>query len=239
MKKLFGLILALILCFSLVGSAFAEDFVPSIGAKPAPELVPIEDNDGKTAIAVIKDKNGNPVCYSYDGCLLITPIAEAETSTSIPDDARELLMDVYEQLVAGTMTIPTTLINPDITEGYMVIRDLFDVTYLCDECPEELEKEGVVLELVFDVGVKADEEIYTFMYKNEEWTLLPTTNNGDGTLTVVTEHLCPIALAVYTGPELPPVEEGFNWLYVLIAAGVLLIIVLIIIFSKRDKKKKD
>ena len=43
-----------------------------------------------------KDKDGNIIDYVYGPCLVITPVSEAETSTLIPQDAKETLLDVYE-----------------------------------------------------------------------------------------------------------------------------------------------
>ena len=104
MKRVVCLTMVLVLCLCLGMPAFAAegDFVPSIGYKGAPEIVPTKDKDGKDAIGEVLDEEGKVTDYIYGECLVITPVSEAKTSTLIPDDAEQLL-SVYDQLLAGDM----------------------------------------------------------------------------------------------------------------------------------------
>ena len=95
MKRILSLIVAMALCVSLLASfAFAEDFVPSIGDKDHPEIVPDEGN----VIGQIVDPDGKPISDVESGCLVVTPVSEANTSTEIPEDAKKLLQQVYGEL---------------------------------------------------------------------------------------------------------------------------------------------
>lgn len=214
MKKIIALLTVLMLCAALVVPASAaNEFTPSVTNKPAPQIVPVIDPDGNPALAIIKDEGGQVIGYVYSECLVITAVADAATSTLIPDAAEELLLDVYAKLTSGEMTLPYESLGLDASK--MVIRDLFDVTFLCNsdsevDHPTILEPIGVTIEIIFDLGVDADQDVYAMTYKNEEWkSVVSSTNNGDGTVTVVAEDFCPVSFSVETEEEVkPPVQTG-------------------------------
>ena len=208
MKRVFAVLMIVLLCTAMVVSASADTFTPSVTNKPAPELVPAIDPDGTPHPGYIMDDDGKILDYLDEGCLVVTPVSKAETSKEIPADSKETLLYVYDQLTSGKMTMPYHLHNPNYDSDDMVIRDLFDATFLCGEHPEMLEPTGVVLVLTFDIGVKADEDVSVMTYKNGAWgNIVKITNNGDGTVTCVFEHLCPIAFSVPTG-NTPPSQTG-------------------------------
>ena len=102
MKKLICLLTVLALAMAFACPVFAaEAFVPSISDKEEPDIVP--DDEG-----VIGEiwKDDEVIDKVEGGCLVITPISEAETSTEIPEDAREELLYVYKELLEGDMTLP-------------------------------------------------------------------------------------------------------------------------------------
>ena len=81
----------------------------------------------------------------------------------------------------------------------MVLIDLYDATFLCQEHPEILEPTGTVIEITFRTNVKENEKLCVMTYKNGQW--IPAekvTINSNGSVTVVFEHLCPIAFAIDT-----------------------------------------
>lgn len=246
MKKLISLILALAMCFSVCGVVFAaeDDFVPSISYKPGPDLVTGRDNDGNPTIGIIVDEEGNVLDYVYEEppCLVITTIAEAleDVQTGIPDDAEELLEQVYEDLLDGTMELPFE--NPD----EMVIIQLIDATFLCDgtttgvDHEAMIEPEGVCLELTFDLGVGADVPVSVMCYVDGKWVEVPTINNGDGTVTCLFEKICPIAFAVPTGSVVPPAtgdDSGAEialWIALMAASSVAL--ACLVIFRRKTAR---
>lgn len=202
MKKLISLFLALVMCLSVCGVAYAaeDDFVPSISYKDAPELVTGKDAEGRTTIGAICDAAGNVIGdIYYEDCLVITSIAQAlrDVETGIPDDNESLLEKLYKEILDGTAVLPFE--NPD----EMVVIQLIDATFLCagaeteEDHPEILEPDGIRIELTFDLGVGADVPVQVMTYKNNQWgDIHDVINNGDGTVTCVFEHLCPIAFAV-------------------------------------------
>lgn len=204
MKRCFTIVIALVLLLAVAVPVLAanSEFVPSISYKPDPEIVSVEG-----AIAVIRDADGKIVDYVDEGCLLITPLADAvDEETDIPEEIRELLTTVYEALVNGDMTIPYEKFeDEDLDAEDMSIRDLFDIRFICEEHKEMLEQEGYTLEIIFDLGVAKDDEIYTMTYDEEveegeefgQWEpIVSTTNNGDGTVTCVFDTLCAVEFSI-------------------------------------------
>ncbi len=178
MKRAFALILMIVLCIALAVPAFAasDAFAPSVG-KPD-EFVP----------NIVAD----------DDCLKLTASFDAET---LPEAEYKELMMVYEALSDGSMTLPYDKVE-GIDPEKMVIRDLVDISYFCtDKCDknhaEELKKDGVTVTVTFELGVSAEDAVVVMSYVGGEWILAEKiTNNGDGTVTVVFEDLCPVAIAV-------------------------------------------
>lgn len=205
MKRLICISLILLLSVVLVCPVLAAEdtFVPSISYKDSPEIV-VED-DG--VIGVLREEEGTFIDYIYEPCLLITPVSEANTSTLIPDAARQMLLFVYEGLNNGTMQIPTEKLDEKLEPDEVVIRDLFDATWLCEDHPEMVAPKGVVFDITFRVNVDADETVYVMTYKNDEWNpIVNVVNNGDGTITCTFEDLCPVAFIV--GEDADASETG-------------------------------
>ena len=211
MKKFFSVLIALVICLSSAISVLAagDEFVPSIPDKGAPDIVEIEDEDGNKHIAVIIDEDEEIVAYVNEGCLIITPVSEAEESKDIPEDAKKQLLDLYEGLKDGTITIPYELVSSDIDPDKMVIRDLFDASWLCEDHPKLLAEEGNVIEIIFDLGVKASTNVVALVYNGGEWTpAVKTVNNNDGTVTVTLEHLGAITFSVLESSYDDPAKLG-------------------------------
>ena len=159
MKKIVCLFLALILCLGIAVPVFAADngFVPSITYKPEPEIVPVKDENGNEHLGVIRDNEGNVVDYVDHGCFRITPIAHVwDPEIEVPDYIEELLTYVYEGLNDGSLTIDYDIFNANLDSSKMVIRDLFDIRWFCDEHLAMHLKEDNTLDLIFDLGVVAD-----------------------------------------------------------------------------------
>lgn len=195
MKKFLCLVIALVLCLSIAVPAFAaaSEFVPSITYKPEPIIVPVE-KDGVEYAGVMLDENGEILDYVEHACILITPLGDIwDAQANVPTEIKELLEKVHEGLTSGELEINCEKHDSD----KMVVRDLFDVRLVCDEHPVMLE-EGAVLELTFDLGVNADDEVCVSVYDDEsgEWTTMDVVNNGDGSVTVAFTSLGVVAFSV-------------------------------------------
>lgn len=250
MKKFIACIVALMVCASMVLPAYAAPtFTPSVTNKPSPDIVPVIDPDGNPALAEIV-RGDEVVGYVYEDCLIVTSVADALTSKYIPAAARDLLLSVYEKLSNGQMKLPYDKFKAGLKADKMVIRDLFDVSFLCAGTPVDhpamLEPDGVVLRLTFDLGVGKNDKVYTMTYKDGDWnTIVSTVNNGDGTVTCTFEHLCPVAFSVDTseaGTDTPPSEtgdpDGENLIMWIVIATVSLVAVVALVVVYRTKLSK-
>ena len=250
MKKAIVLLFALAVCTVLICPVFAaqDDFVPSISYKGEPEIVPVEDPDGDPAIGITyhEDNAEEVISYIYEGCLIITPVSMVDTSKEIPADAAQELKYVYNALVSGEMKLPY-----DKVAGYrgeeMVILELVDASWLCGtevsdhDHPEEVEPDGVVFDITFDLGVSEFSNVVVMTYKNGQWNPIEkAVNNGDGTVTCTFEHLCPVAFSVPTDYADTPPQTGdqtnvWIWLVVMLAALVGIVVVAVLAFRKKKK----
>ncbi len=220
MKRLISILVILVFCLSLVCPVLADEFVPSIAEKGAPEIVLIKDDQGKDAIGQILDENGNAIGYLYEECLIITPVSQAKTSTEIPDEAEKVLLDVYNKLVSGAINLPYDKFNANLDPSTMVIRDLYDVSWRCGEesgledhpdHPAEVAPKGITIRITFKLGVSKNANVYTMSYKNDAWNpIVKTVNNGDGTVTCTFEDFCPVSFSVGSTYVTPPSQTGDN-----------------------------
>lgn len=244
MRKLICMLIALVMCLSIAAPAYAaeSDFVPSITYKPNPEIVPVENEEGQEFIGVIRDENGDIIDYVGHGCLLITPVAHVwDEEIEVPADVERLLTFVYEELSSNNMEIPYEKHEADLDPANMVIRDLFDARWACEEHREMVEQEGVTFEITFDLGVVADAQIFVMTYDEEadEWSpIVKTVNNGDGTVTCIFEHLCAIEFSMPIAAATVPVEDVpsmnvWPWILLLLVAAVA---VVCIVVAKNKKK---
>ena len=232
MKKALCILTAFLICVSLAVPAFAatNTFVPSISYKDHPDADDFE----------LCDPDGNKIEPIAGECLIITSIQDAlnGTDTGISEEARQTLLDLYEQLEDGSMKLPYKEDAED-----MVIRDLFDASVYCDDAHrEELKKPGVCIKLTFDLGIAPGVDAVVMVYVDGQWVYAESVvNNGDGTITVVLEDICPIAISVKNGDEdaAPPKtgdQFGQNlgiWITVMAVSAVAVAVLLIVYFKKR------
>lgn len=251
MKKIMSMLMVLVMCFGIVATASAaeDEFVPSITYKAEPEIVPVEGPDGEAYIGIIKNAEGEILDYVGHGCILLTPIAHIwDEEIQVPADVERLLRFVYEELNEGDMEIPYEKHEADLNPDNMVIRDLFDARWLCEEHRAMIEQPGVVLEITFELDVDPDVELFVTTYDEEadEWEpIVKTENNGDGTVTCTFEHLCAIEFSVEIEPgaRLEPqgqTEEPCSllWLWILLLVLVVVAIVVVIYVHNKKKNKK-
>ena len=218
MRRSIMLALVLLLCIAMACPVFADSFVPSIGYKDGPQIEEAK-MDGK----------------DVTGCLVVSSLKNAEEkSTDISQESRDLLLDVYQQFVDGTMELPL--------EGDYVVRELVDVSFRQEECVEKdhghdkwLEQEKNTVTVRFDLGVKADEKVEVLVYVDGQWIPVENVvNNGDGTVTCEFEDICPVAFCLENGSGGEPPKTGdamgrslYLWIAVMAASLVALLVLLL------------
>ena len=220
MRKVISMITVFVLCFTLAVPAFASSvgFVPSITAKPAPELVVGGENltlDGTGAddivdMPVIEVKNENQeVVYEAPVVdLVVTAVSQVQADDSslvISEEAAEILKEAYEQLNDEDFRLAENI--PEQIEqlkdmgldeenvNAAVVTALFDVTVLTEELETYLAEEGHTVDLTFKADVPAGHTVVVMVYKESKWQLIENVAvNGDGTITCTFAHFCPVAI---------------------------------------------
>lgn len=229
MKKNIACLIALMLCITIIlpVSAAETDFVPSVTYKDGPE---VED-------AVM---NGETV----KDCVVVTTVKQAdEKTTDIYQEERDILLEIYEKVSTGAMTIP-------VQQGY-VVRELVDVSFAAEECvepdhhhEEELEKEEVTQTVSFVLGVDPGVDVQVMVFAEEGWIPVDTVNNGDGTVTCVFPALGPVAFAVPDGVHIKIPQTGDTskiglWLVIMLLALVGIVVTVLYYHNKtRHKRRK-
>lgn len=217
MRKLICLIGAVAMCFALGSRVFAaeQEFVPSITYKDGPQIDSAEMDS-----------------QNVGSCLVVTTIQGAkEQKTDITQDARDLLLDVYDQLKEGTMQMPS--------EAGKVILELVDVSFKENHCVqqghghrEELEKPGTTVTVTFDLTVPTRAELTVFIYHDGQWKPVEQVRNtGDGEVTCVFEDICPVAFCVDSNfnvdvPKTGDTGQVLLWLMVLVLSGAGVVVLL-------------
>lgn len=225
MRRITCLICALALCLTLAVPVFAASgtFVPSITYKDGPEV--------RDAV-----QNGEDV----SGCIVVTSIKAAEEkSTDIYQEDRDLLLEIYEELEAGSMVLP-------LEDKDYVVRELVDISFVKTDCVEVphghkewLAKEDTTITIRLDLGVKQNTDVVVLVYLDGEWVPAEkVVNNGDGTLTCEFEDICPVAFCVDAGAEQEPPKTGDAmadslWLWVTVLTVSLLAMVILLLNRKR------
>lgn len=220
MRKVISMITVFVLCFTLAVPVFASSvgFVPSITAKPAPEVVVGGENltlDGTDAddiadMPVIEVKNENQeVVYEAPVVdLVVTAVSQVQADDSslvISEEAAEILKEAYEQLNDEDFRLAEKI--PEQIEqlkdmgldeenvNAAVVTALFDVTVLTEELETYLAEEGHTVDLTFKADVPAGHTVVVMVYKESKWQLIENVAvNGDGTITCTFAHFCPVAI---------------------------------------------
>ncbi len=232
MKKFVACLLMLVLCLSVAVSAFAEtvEFVPSISYKPAPGVVATDP-------------------AGHEDCIVIVPVAEADTSKDITADEAATLKKVYNELSKDGVKLSeqcadlTTLVEKTLGEGKtaddLVVRDLFHVGATCEEIPAYL-ADGKTLKLTLDSTVGKDEKVFAMLYKDGKWVALDNTvNNGDNTITVELDELGPVAIMVPASVGSDDTQTGENshttlWIVIMLAALVAMVVSVLLYRRRAD-----
>ena len=254
MKRVLCFVLSVMLSVSLVVSVSAASFTASVESKSAPAVVEIADEVGNTAIAVLTGDLPEGMELVTSDYLVVTAVADAESSDQIPDASQQALLEVYTGLQEGTIQVPFEQLDEEKASN-LVVRDLFDVSFTDvegNDFSNLLDEEGVSLEITFAMEVAADETVYVMVYKNDAWhEIQQVTNNGDGTITCVFDHLCPVAVIVEANetmevvdlteksaedlkPEVSSDRNMVMWIGIMAASVVALAVVLV---SKKRKQK--
>ena len=236
MKRIVALLLMLVLCVCLVGTAFAAEteFAPSIMYKDGPAY-----DDAY----IVDEDTGEFDGMGVGDCIVITTVAQArDKSTDITQEERDTLIEVYEALSDGSMTLPL--------EGDYIIRDLVDISFEYAGCrmieahgqkDKELAKRNIMLSIDLDLEIGEKVDVIVMTYLNGKWINIENVeNNGDGTVTCLFEDICPVAFIV-SGDVYDPIPMGGDamakqlglWVGVMVVAAAALVVLVVVSHKKK------
>ena len=141
MKKLTAIMVSVMLIIAMAMPAFAEGYVDSITAKPAPGVV----GEGNV-IGHVVDEDGNIIADIHEGDIVITGITEMD---QLSDEAKAELEKALKEIKDGTAELPQAL--RDLLGNNPVAKDLFDVTAVAKDIIDYL-AEGHSIQLTFDAN---------------------------------------------------------------------------------------
>jgi len=180
MKRAVCFITVVLLCLTLACPAFAasNEFVPSISYKDHPSVVPTPDG----YYGRLVDGNGDLIEGIPEACLAFVSVSDNDSS------------GIYAALKDGSMTLPYEKVDPSIDADSMVIRDLFEVSIVCDQYTVG---NGQNLEVTYDLGVAPGTDVTVMVYADGQWyPAVDVVNNGDGTVTITLDRTGTVAISV-------------------------------------------
>lgn len=250
MKKVIAIFTVVILVLSLGTTAFAAQIIPSVEEKDAPVVVAPADKTQADTAAVIVDTDYKVIKEVSATKLIVTGVANADTSTEIPAESKADLKAAYTQLSNAktklSVIIPAMndIVKKALGNGKnadnLIVRDLFDVSLVCEESNKLLLDEEHRLVVTFNIGVKKDQFVTAMKYNTttDAWeTIYKVTNNGDGTVTCEFDHLCPIAFLVEGGDAAQTGDDSVS-LYVWVAIAAVAAGLIVVLFVIKNKKEK-
>lgn len=246
MKKVIAILTALVLVFCMGTTAFAAEFTPSVVEKEAPTVVETETD----VAGNIVDKDNNVVEKIASDRLIVTPVAKVDNSTEIPAESKANLKKAYEQLSKADVKLSDLIseldadvkaaIGNDATVDNLVIRDLFDASFVDADGKLRVIDAEHRLVVKFDIGVAKDQAVFAMKYNEEgKWeSIYAIHNNGDGTVTCEFDHLCPIAFMVADTSDSSATGDNSVSLYVWLAVAVVAAGAIVVLFVVKNKKEK-
>lgn len=174
-KKIISLALSALMLMAMTIPASASVFTGSAENQPASTVVEASGTVGDVEVTS-QSMEIVPMTDSVVSEEEQVIFDEAIESVYAVSDVQELVGDI------DTMEEPAvaTLVYIDFT----------------DEVTEAIEASGdSVISITISTTIADDVEVLAYVYKNDEWTEVLCTNNGDGTITL-TGHFCPVMLVV-------------------------------------------
>lgn len=219
MKKVITILTVVLLCAMMVLPAYAAEpgFVPSVTYKEVPEVE--SATMGETDVS---------------NALVITSIKGAQDKTTdIDQDTRDALINAYTDLRKEKVELP-------LDHEYVVL-EMVDISFTNQEHETELNKDDVTVTLKFDLGVSKDVKVSVLTYNDGKWTEIKSVvNNGDGTVTCVFDHFCPVVFSVPAAQYEGPTETGDNsqimlWVFMMGAALAGIVVLSVLYFRKGNR----
>lgn len=199
MKRTLCIITALVICLTIAVTTVAADvFVPSVTAKPAPEVVTGDNNEVKIEVV---DNNDKTVDHFEPVHIEVTPVADKD-KTSVDKEVKEALTDAYTTLSSTDAKLEEVM--PSLTDvaaegkvkvADLVVKDLFHVA-VSDEIEKALETEGNALKLTVDAKIAKNQFVAVMVCVDGEWIPVDFVVNEDGSITCMMDVVGVVAILV-------------------------------------------
>lgn len=240
MKKFISLFLAALMVMSFGLSSFAAtEFVKSIEAKDAPEIVTPEGY-GDDIAALILDKTDAVKDTVPRDELIITPFDPKGT-----DDIQKELKSAYDSIrankISGVLSDADKkeIENAGVKVSNLVVTDLFDVYYTKQDTLSEDNKLNVTFST--DLKLKTTDKLFVMVEVDGVWIKVPAKDvkiTPNGNINVSFTKLCPVAFMIESEPDNTSSAIPV-WFWIALASVSLLAIVLISFFGLRNKKESE
>lgn len=232
MKRILSFVMVVMVLMSLTVPVFAAagDFVPSIDEKPAPTIKEI----------IVTTESGEFKCTMHNECIIVTPVSEITEEQRLSDATKQKLIDVYNQIKAASK-LSDIFTNIDGVDK-MTVRDLFDVSSICDELDKIFPADGAKVKITFDLGINKDTKVVCASLINDKWGTHSVLNNGDGTVSVDFTHFCPVAFLVSSTEvgNSPATGDYFQlgmWIALLTVSVAAIAVLTVIVLRKKETDK--
>lgn len=216
MRKVIAVVCAIVICLTLVISVAADALVPSVTAKPAPEVGSASDS----TVVEVKDETGKVIASSETVKIEVTPVASVmeqqnPTDETIPGETQPVTAPVseevaaelkaaYEELsdentdvVAVVEGMEEVLKENEVESSDLVVKDLFHVSIDDEAIVEYLKEEGNTITLNFKADIQEGQFVTVAVLVDGQWILVKdVVVLEDGTIDVTLEHLGTIAIFV-------------------------------------------
>lgn len=175
MKKAVSIVLLLaLITMSAHALAAQNDFVPSVSAKPAPEIMPPDIADYPKAIALIFSDKGDIIAGIPTGGIIIMPLAETENTPT--ETIKRNMRAAYEEILSanslsdlnGALEAQIQVTDSSLTMKDIVVRDLFDVSVF-GTYADYLNTEGNYIEVRFALGIEANAPVWAMTRDSGGW----------------------------------------------------------------------
>ena len=202
MRRVLSVFVAIVICLCLAVAVSADTFAPSVTAKPAPEVVRVENKP----VVEVKDEAGNVVTSTKIVNLVVTPVSAVmnEEAKDLPQENAEALKKAYEELSDKTVDIATVvegmeevLKEQKVESSKLVVKDLFDVSVHDEAFVEYLNQEGHTIDVAFQADIQEGQFVTVAVYKDGKWILAKNVVVGeDGVVIATLECLGTVAIIV-------------------------------------------
>ena len=160
----------------------------------------------------------------------------------MPAEIKQRLTLVYDDLNSNEMELPYYKFDANLDHTNTVVRDLFDISWNCENHCQQLLQDDATFDITFNFGMDTDVFALTYDEETSEWSAITkTVNNGDGTITCTFSYPWIVTISIPASAAENLVVEspskGNTWLWILLPVLILAGAAVILLNKNRQKKR--